>query len=225
MTYIQMKETDKKQVYKQGGRIAETAWLAASVRFEMPIDIADYCTIYGGVSLGKYFNANVNDVIYTGTTIGRFVSIGRNVEIGLAKHPVDYLSTHPFCVANTLFNRSINYDKIVRVPWTFHEPTIIGNDVWIGAKVCIVSGVKIGDGAVIAAGSVVTKDVPPYSIVGGVPAKVIRYRFAEQQIEQLLKLKWWDLELKELKEIQFDNIELAIEQITELKSKINNLEG
>lgn len=72
------------------------------------------------------------------------------------------------------------------------KKTVIGNDVWVGKNASIMAGVKIGDGAVIGAGAVVTKDVPPYAIAGGVPAKVIKYRFSEEQIAELLKIKWWD---------------------------------
>lgn len=152
--------------------------------------------------------------------IGRFVSIGRNVEIGLAKHPIDYLSSHPFCVANTLFERSEGYDKIQRLPWSFHAPTIIGNDVWIGAKACVISGVTIGNGAIIAAGSVVTKNVPPYAIVGGVPSKIIRYRFSEQQITSLEQLKWWELPLEKIKNLPFNDIDLCIEQLYQLRDGV-----
>jgi len=76
--------------------------------------------------------------------------------------------------------------------------TQIGNDVWIGARAIVLDGISIGDGAVIAAGAVVTKDVPPYAIVGGVPAKLIRYRFEDDVIQELLKWKWWDLSLDDL---------------------------
>jgi len=69
---------------------------------------------------------------------------------------------------------------------------VIGNDVWIGANVLAIAGIKIGDGAIVAAGSVVTKDVPPYAIVGGVPAKIIRYRFTDEQIKDLLNMQWWN---------------------------------
>lgn len=92
--------------------------------------------------------------------------------------------------------------------------------MWLGANAVLLQGITIGDGAVIAAGSIVTKDVPPYAIVGGAPAKVIRYRFDSEIIEKLLELKWWDLEFEDLKEVDFDNIELAIKQVQESKRKI-----
>lgn len=214
---IIMENITKEEVFNQGGRIASTSWVASNVVFELPIDVADNVSIYYNVTLGKYCNINVGSVLYTQTQVGRFVSIGRNVEIGLAKHPVEYLSTHPFCVANTLFNRIDEYQKIRRVPWSFHEKTIIGNDVWIGAKACIVSGVHIGNGAVIAAGSVVTKDVPPYAIVGGVPAKIIRYRFSDNIISDLEKLKWWELDLKDIRNLPFDSIENCILELKAIR--------
>ena len=86
---------------------------------------------------------------------------------------------------------------------------VIGNDVWIGANVSILPGVYIGDGAVIAAGAVVTKDVEPYAIVGGVPAKVIRYRFSPKEIYILLKIKWWDWSVEEVER----NIELLYDPV------------
>jgi serine acetyltransferase len=79
---------------------------------------------------------------------------------------------------------------------------VIGNDVWIGTRVFIRDGVSIGDGAVIAAGAVVVSDIPPYAIAGGVPAKIIRYRFREAEIEQLLEIKWWEWDERSLREAQ-----------------------
>ena len=95
---------------------------------------------------------------------------------------------------------------------------VIGNDVWIGAQSILVSGIKIGDGAVIAANSVVTKDVPPYAIVGGSPAKVINYRFSEEIISELANLKWWDWDLAKIKKNRsfFEN-EVSLSTICDLK--------
>ena len=94
------------------------------------------------------------------------------------------------------------------------ESTIIGNDVWIGAKAIIRSGVTIGDGAVIGAGAVVTKDVPPYAIVAGVPAKIIRYRFDEELRKALLAAKWWDRDMTELRTLPFNNVRQCLQKLS-----------
>lgn len=137
--------------------------------------------------------------------IGRYSSIGPGCMAGLGVHPIaTFVSTHP----------AFYYDTRDQLPFTFYygeKPAFapymethdgftvsIGNDVWIGARVTIVDGVCIGDGAVITAGAVVTKDVAPYSIVGGVPAREIRKRFTNEEIEQLLKRKWWDDEMEQI---------------------------
>lgn len=122
--------------------------------------------------------------------IGRFCSIGFEVHIGTGKHPTDLMSTSPvFYSTNKLFNGvPINNKQL----YSEYETCNIGNDVWIGARVVILDGVCIGDGAIIGANSLVTKDVEPYSIVGGVPAKHIKYRFSEDKIKDLQEKKWWN---------------------------------
>jgi acetyltransferase-like isoleucine patch superfamily enzyme len=123
---------------------------------------------------------------------GRYGAIGSEVLIGLPRHPArDFVSIHPafFSVANEgclrSFVEALGFDEDPL-------PTEIGHDVWIGNRAIVPGGVSIGDGAIVAAGSVVTKDVPPYAIVGGNPARHIRDRFDEEDVRFLRALRWWD---------------------------------
>lgn len=134
--------------------------------------------IGNNVSIGDYSYVNKGAIIASGI-IGKYCSIAAYCQIGLDEHPIDKVSTSPFTYD------SKNWDN-------FQNPPIIGNDVWIGGNVLVMQGVKIGDGAILAAGAVVTKDVPPYAIVGGVPARILRKRFEENTIENLVKSAWWD---------------------------------
>lgn len=120
--------------------------------------------------------------------VGNFCSIGGNVQIYLGgNHRTDWVTTYPF---GHLYIHIFNNFNGIGHPATKGNVTI-GNDVWIGNNVTIMSGITIGDGAVIANNSHVVKNVEPYSLVGGNPAKLIKYRFSPQQIEKLLQIKWW----------------------------------
>lgn len=121
--------------------------------------------------------------------IGKFCSIASGVSIGPGMHKTDRVSTHPaFYLKDTPLLKKFS-DKDLFISY---KRTSIGHDVWIGEKAIVLDGITIGHGAIIAASSVVTKDVAPYSIVGGIPAKHIRSRFDETKIEGLLKLEWWN---------------------------------
>jgi chloramphenicol O-acetyltransferase type B len=123
------------------------------------------------------------------TQVGRFCSLGPQVLCGCGNHPVNFISTNPIFFSTFTQSGVTFADKD---HFQDREEIIIGHDVWIGARAFIKDGVKIGNGVVIAAGAVVVNDVPDYAIVGGIPAKVIRYRFQPDVIQQLLMIRWWD---------------------------------
>ncbi|MCA0932649.1 antibiotic acetyltransferase [Lutimonas saemankumensis] len=134
------------------------------------------------------------------TTIGNYCSIASEVIIGLGSHPLDYFSTSPifYRVRNPLKMKVVDQDA----DYQEYRKILIGNDVWIGTRAIIMDGIKVGDGAVVAAGAVVTKDVPPFAIVAGVPAKIIKYRLDSKTNEDLMISKWWDNDPFEIEEME-----------------------
>ncbi|MBY4871213.1 CatB-related O-acetyltransferase [Burkholderia anthina] len=162
--------------------------------------------------------------------IGRYGSFARDVTIGPGAHPIDWLSSHPFQYRSDFrfrvgdsFPGADRYkaDQMTRQDKqsTRPAPVTIGNDVWLGNGAFILPGVTIGDGAVVAGRAVVTKNVPPYAIVGGNPARIIRLRFSESLIEKLLAFKWWRFAPWDLRGIQFHDVERCIDAIRERESK------
>ena len=139
------------------------------------------------VKMGRYSYAGSYTHI-TDAEIGSFCSIGDNCGIGGGIHPMNTVSTSPVF----LQGRNIMGKNFSQIPYEASDKVRIGHDVWIGDGVFIKAGVQIGTGAVIGAHSVVTKDVPPYAIVAGAPAKILRYRFDDETIQRLLKSKWWE---------------------------------
>jgi acetyltransferase-like isoleucine patch superfamily enzyme len=150
---------------------------------------------------GTYFDRNVNILTWSDEykiVLGKYNSIGRDCNFFLhSYHRADWITTSSQLLGPVT-------PEIAEMHMKMGHPTckgdiIIENDVWIGAYATIMSGVKISNGAIVAANSVVTKDVPPYSIVAGNPAKIVKYRFDESQIEKLLKLSWWNWDEDKIK--------------------------
>lgn len=175
---------------------------------------------YRGCKVGRYTYGYQYLLRYypLAETIGRFCSINKFAHIW-NNHPMECITTHPF-LDHRYFSTWADYSMVEErcrkygehfqnaayedSPLRDNRPVVIGNDVWMGANVVILPGVKIGDGAILAAGAVVTNDVEPYAIVGGVPARLIKYRFDENLRKKLLEMKWWNWSIDKIQ----DNIEL-----------------
>lgn len=147
------------------------------------------------VVLGDYSYISGPRSYVEAARIGKFCSIARQVTIGPGDHDLAGVSTHPFRLSPA-------YGGFVDtvVPLKQKAPPVIGNDVWIGMNAIVMRGVTVGDGAIVAANSVVTRDVPPYAIVGGSPAKLIRYRFPKEIITALVDVQWWDWSVSKIRE-------------------------
>ena len=149
---------------------------------------------YHQVSIGMYTQGSCFELnnFDRHTIVGRYCSIAANVKVFNRNHPMDFKSMHGF-----FFNPILKYTKEDLVKYT---PLVIGNDVWIGDSVKIMAQVtNIGDGAVIGAGSVITKNIPPYAVAVGYPARIVRYRFSVEVIEKLLEEKWWKKDIEQIK--------------------------
>ncbi len=182
---------------------------------EHPVRMQSRSELHVGASLGAFAFLNVGSIVYGGVKIGRYFSCGRGAEIGVVAHPTEMLSTHGFVINSSWFPKIPDYGTIRNSTGrsSLSKATEIGNDVWVGAQAIVVAGVNIASGAVIGANSVVTKDVLPYEIVGGVPAKHIRFRFPQSIIDELLVLAWWDLPFEIVNLLPFENIDECITQI------------
>lgn len=186
----------------------------------------DCSVIKSSVGLCTY----IGDSSYiSNAKIGRFCSIAENVRIVIGNHPTSvFVTTFPSFYYNTKAQIGFTfhkgnplYDGLSRHPkGEMDYQVVIGNDVWIGCNCIILGGVRIGDGAIIGAGAVVTKDVAPYSIVAGVPAKVIKFRFTEDQIKFLEKNRWFEWPIEKIKNnyLLFSNIDCFIKRVQEDES-------
>lgn len=166
-----------------------------------------------GVTIGKCtYIADTLAVWDKRSVIGSFCSIARNVSIGTGLHPLTTLTTHSL-VRSEFFAEEgeIGIVPEHRVDFDRHRPVIIGNDVWIGLNAVIMDGVTVGDGAVIGTSAVVTHDVPPYAIVVGIPARILRYRFDEKTVDRLLKSRWFDRDIEFIKRLPVGDIEKCLE--------------
>ena len=204
------------KTYLQNPILEYLKWLSTKIKYQNKYKYLriGYKTKLSNVKFGQYNwtgrnvsieNSTIDDFSYISSNsvlseceMGKFCSIGPNVMIAPGKHPTNTIvSTHPAIYSNPSYCLKNFSDK------DYHNPfrkVKIGHDVWIAANVVIADGTNIGNGSIIAANSIVTKDVEPYSIVGGVPAKLIRKRFSPDQINFLNKIKWWDKDFEWLEQ-------------------------
>ena len=196
-----------------GGKVR----ISSKCKFESPCRITGAVNCKTCIEVGAFttFDCETGDCRIRNVKIGRYCSVAKHVDIGLPQHPVNWLSVTP----RQYFRDFAGWSSFTKKETAFKPfeeesgMTEIGNDVWIGDRTVIMSGVKIGDGAIVAAGAVVTKDVPPYAVVGGVPARVIKYRFDEATIRRLLDLQWWKYDIADFGDVDWSDAPAAIEAI------------
>ncbi|WP_425639516.1 CatB-related O-acetyltransferase [Algoriphagus yeomjeoni] len=178
--------------YKNKVLVSFWATGAHHVKFEGSTIVPEYCAFSDATEIGFRTTLGTNNYFGGKVIIGKYCQLGRDVAFHPTNHPMSYLTTY---INNHLYNGELKSLKT-------EKPIILGNDIWVGHGVIVLAGVSVGDGAILAAGSVVTKDVEPYTIVAGNPAKPIRKRFSEELIQELLNLKWWDKSDEELEKLK-----------------------
>ena len=209
----------------------DNLWVPGSLRLPMDCTFESPCStkwmeIHHSLSMGAFSYA-VSGYFFA-CRIGRYCSIGENVQAGRGDHPLDWLSTSPFQYMDRreVFSTE-GFDFPDGESWSSYQkpnplpqrcpnivkPIEIGNDVWIGQGAYLKPGITIGNGAVIGANSVVTRDVPDYAVIAGNPARIIRMRFEDSIIDRLEKVEWWSYAIWDLQDIPFDRIINSLDNI------------
>ncbi|WP_339535586.1 CatB-related O-acetyltransferase [Pseudomonas hunanensis] len=197
--------------------VADSANVAEDSQLGQPVKIYDNAVIETKAKIGKYSVISSDSIIGANSVVGNYCTIGANTKISVdIAAPQSFFSTHSFQYSSEHFKDVKNYPKINASPEP-PAPTVIGNDVWIGANASICKGVTVGTGAIIASNSFVAEDVPAYAEVSGNPAKVVRYRFDDETIGQFLNSGWWELEPKDMSGLDFQNPLDSLERINSLK--------
>jgi acetyltransferase-like isoleucine patch superfamily enzyme len=189
------------------------------LNFNENCTVEPYCGIFAGENIcGMGAFSTTNAPLDLRLKVGRYCSLAAGLWVAPDRHPIETISTSSFIYNPSLSNidaaikdRGLPYDNFADNPWK--NPPVIGNDVWTGGFVSLMRGITIGDGAVIAANAVVTKDVPPYAIVGGNPAKLIRMRFPDEMIQEFLRLKWWRFHFTDFAKMTIGKPEIFLKEL------------
>lgn len=196
--------------------VANTQLYTQRMMLKNHVALAGQNDIQKDVEIGRFSSLAERVQLCKGVKVGMFCGIAQDVKIGVSQHPLNWLSVSKFQYTDALDNIPKQY---VLPP---NPETIIGNDVWIGTNAIIHPGITIGHGAVIGSGAVVTHDVPPYAIVVGVPAKIIKYRFSDEIIAKLLQLQWWNLPYDKILSLPFNDINECIKILGKTNEKISD---
>jgi len=178
----------------QGGKVSVSGVVRGiqQVEFEGNNGVLDASNFNGNIKVGYATTFGIHNLIHGDIEIGKYCQFAPYAAINTFNHPVHHMSTY--------INKRLLDGLLTK--YKTNDKTIVGNDVWVGKNAIILGGVTVGDGAVIAAGSIVTKDVPSYHIVAGVPAKIVKPRFSEGIINELLALEWWNKSESEIATLQ-----------------------
>lgn len=178
----------------QDGKVEVTGWVKGidQVDFEGNNAVLEFSNFNGNVKVGYATTFGIHNLVHGDVEIGRYCQFGPYASVNTYNHPAHHITTY---INKRLLNGKMTAYKS-------SQPTRIGNDVWVGKNAQILGGITVGNGAVIAAGAVVTKDVPDYHIVAGVPARIVKPRFSERVIQELQQLAWWDKSEEEIKKLE-----------------------
>jgi len=218
----------KPAVYKTRFKLNDVVHIHKSAVVEPFSTISQGSHFY---SIGSF--SSVSSVLPVKSVVGRYTSIGENLKVLGFRHPIEAVTTSSASFNFSRENVSSYFafvedrDGVILKPNSAdvsvqprNQTLVIGNDVWIGSNVTISGGIKVGDGAIIAGNSLVTKDVPAYAIIGGNPAKIIKYRFPEAIIEKFKAIKWWEYELSDLYSLDLSEPELFLDRFENQKHNI-----
>lgn len=198
-----------------GARIIRSSFAGAAV-------LGHNVRIGPEVKAGAYLHVN-RDGFVANAVLGNYCTFGARTSVNPYNHPHQWLSNHEFQYHENAFAFVEEYREFKRLPYEqapgSSDFVRIGSDVWIGHNANVMAGVTVEDGAVIAAGAVVTHDVPAFAIVAGLPARVVRYRFDEAIRKRLLAVKWWDLPFEALSGLPFSDIAACIDQLERLRAR------